>query len=87
MVADISSQLTPGLGSILVSGRNLGWNGEPPGNLEVEGIRVASRHSENPKSLPDHAEDNVVIGRVNIDSNIKERTSGELENVWKLKIS
>ena len=36
--------------------------------------------------LPDHTEDDVVIGRVDINSNIKERTSGELENVWKLKI-
>ena len=36
--------------------------------------------------LPDHTEDNVVISGVHVHTNIKEGTSGDLENVCKLKI-
>ena len=36
--------------------------------------------------LPDHTENNVVISGIHINTNIKEGTSGDLENVCKLKI-
>ena len=79
-VGDIWYQLTPL--PMILSRRNLGLKGDPPGSLGGRAVK----EGEESLLLPDHTEDNVVISGVHVHTNIKEGTSGELENVWKLKI-